>query len=62
MKREESNNRQKKLRSYKVIKHMIGFLFLISFITVIGTSNQLDVQEGLDEIKADLYGRSYLLF
>ncbi|EBF5181365.1 internalin, partial [Listeria monocytogenes] len=23
---------------------MIGFLFLISFITVIGTSNQLDVQ------------------
>ncbi|EHY63384.1 hypothetical protein LMIV_0841 [Listeria monocytogenes FSL J1-208] len=41
---------------------MIGFLFLISFITVIGTSNQLDVQEGLDEIKADLYGRSYLLF
>ncbi|ECH5525087.1 LPXTG cell wall anchor domain-containing protein [Listeria monocytogenes] len=44
MKSEESNNRQKKLRSYKIIKHMIGFLFLISFITVIGTSNQLDVQ------------------
>ncbi|EKZ4917541.1 InlB B-repeat-containing protein [Listeria monocytogenes] len=44
MKSEESNNRQKKLRSYKIIKHVIGFLFLISFITVIGTSNQLDVQ------------------
>ncbi|HBC0571454.1 TPA: InlB B-repeat-containing protein [Listeria monocytogenes] len=44
MKSEESNNRQNKLRSYKVIKNMIGFLFLISFITVIGTSNQLDVQ------------------
>ncbi|HAO6229485.1 TPA: internalin, partial [Listeria monocytogenes] len=44
MKSEESNNRLKKLRSYMGIKNVIGFLFLISFITVIGTSNQLDVQ------------------
>ncbi|HAO5739025.1 TPA: LPXTG cell wall anchor domain-containing protein [Listeria monocytogenes] len=44
MKSEESNNRLKKLRSYKGIKNVIGFLFLISFMIVIGTSNQLDVQ------------------
>ncbi|EDN9503669.1 LPXTG cell wall anchor domain-containing protein [Listeria monocytogenes] len=44
MKREELNNKLKKLHSYKAIKNMIGFLCLISFITVIGTSNQLDVQ------------------
>ncbi|EDN9402993.1 InlB B-repeat-containing protein [Listeria monocytogenes] len=44
MKSEESNNRLKKLRSYMGIKNMIGFLCLISFMIVIGTSNQLDVQ------------------
>ncbi|EHC6180385.1 LPXTG cell wall anchor domain-containing protein [Listeria monocytogenes serotype 1/2a] len=44
MKSEESNNRLKKLRSYMGIKNVIGFLFLISFMIVIGTSNQLDVQ------------------
>ncbi|EAC3063100.1 internalin [Listeria monocytogenes] len=44
MKREELNNKLKKLHSYKVIKNVIGFLFLISFMIVIGTSNQLDVQ------------------
>lgn len=44
MKREELNNKLKKLHSYKAIKNMIGFLFLISFMIVIGTSNQLDVQ------------------
>ncbi|EHD5882687.1 LPXTG cell wall anchor domain-containing protein [Listeria monocytogenes] len=44
MKREELNNKLKKLHSYKAIKNMIGFLCLISFMIVIGTSNQLDVQ------------------
>ncbi|EKB5971223.1 InlB B-repeat-containing protein [Listeria monocytogenes] len=44
MKSKESNNRLKKLRSYKGSKNVIGFLFLISFMIVIGTSNQLDVQ------------------
>ncbi|EGC0410583.1 LPXTG cell wall anchor domain-containing protein [Listeria monocytogenes] len=44
MKSEESNNRLKKLRSYMGIKNVTGFLFLISFMIVIGTSNQLDVQ------------------
>ncbi|EPC4766020.1 internalin N-terminal domain-containing protein, partial [Listeria monocytogenes] len=44
MKSKKSNNRLKKLRSYKGSKNVIGFLFLISFMIVIGTSNQLDVQ------------------